>query len=756
MLFLLCPKFSKAQNPELWYKRPAVTWEEALPIGNGHIGAMIYGGTGREHIQFNEETLWTGEPRSYVRKEAARYLPQIRQHLEQGRQTEAEALAEAQFISDPKRQMSYQPFGDIFLTFPGHEEVLNYRRNLDLKNAVASVSYQINDVSYLRRVFASNPAKTIYYSIKASKKQALNFTIETNTLHSISQTSINKQEIMLHVKVKDGILEGTARIKIKTDGKVTRESDRLIIKNATVATLMLTAATNFISYDHIGQDPGAITATLLKNAPDFEKALLQHTADYQTLYNRFSIQLPKVAASALPTDERLRHFELAPNDPDLLALFVQYARYLLISSSRPGSQPATLQGIWNNSLQPPWDSKWTLNINTEMNYWPAELTNLAECHEPLFQMIAEFANTGKDVAQAYYQAPGWVVHHNTDLWRGAAPVNAAEHGIWPTGGAWLAMHLWERYLFSADLAFLQHTAYPLMKGAALFFESFLVKDPTTGWLISTPSNAPEHGGLVAGPTMDHQMIRSLFKACISAGEILKTDAEFISTLREMTNQIAPDQAGKYGQLQEWMVDQDDTTNNHRHISHLWGVYPGAEITPVSPQLFDAAQKSLLSRGDGGTGWSIAWKINLWARFLEGNRAYQLIRELLRPVSNINQKETAGVYPNLWSAHPPFQIDGNLGGAAGILELLIQSHAEEIHLLPALPSPLTDGKISGIKARSGFELSFSWEDNRVKDIIVFSVAGKECKIRYGNKTVKFPTKNGTKYYLNADLDLQMNP
>lgn len=755
-LFLLISQISVSQKTELWYNQPATQWEEALPVGNGKLGAMIYGGIENEQIQFNEETLWTGEPRSYANPGSWKYLSQIRQLLNDNQQKEAERIAELHFMSIPKRQMAYQAFGDLHLTFQNHQEAKNYRRSLDLNDGTVSIDYQIDKVKYNRKIFASNPANAIFYHISADQKRSLNFSIDANSNHSIKSLVVNKQEIILKVKVEKGVLEGVARVKIKTDGKIVKESNRLTVKNASQATITLVAATNFLDYENTSNEPEIITAETLKNIPDFEKAQTEHIADYQNLYNRFDLKLPKVAASSLPTNERLKHFESAPNDPDLLALYVQYARYLLISSSREGSQPANLQGIWNHSLQPPWDSKLTVNINTEMNYWPAELTNLSECHEPLFQMIKDVSKTGTTVAREHYNASGWVLHHNTDLWRGAAPINAANHGIWPTGGAWLVLHLWERYLFTKDLDFLAETAYPLIKGSAEFFTEFLYKDPKTGWLISTPSHSPEHGGLVAGPAMDHQIIRRLFKVCIASAELLKKDVEFVTKLRDMLENIAPDQIGRYRQLQEWLEDVDDTTNHHRHVSHLWGVYPGIEINSSTPATFNAARQSLLYRTDEGTGWSLAWKINLWARFLDGNRAYSLVERLLKPVKIINNRETPGSYPNLFDAHPPFQIDGNFGGAAGIIELLLQSHLNEIHLLPALPSKISEGTINGVRARNGFELNYSWKDGKLTQLTILSLAGQECKIRYQNKTISFPTVSGSRYHLNGNLDLQLRP
>ena len=745
---------------KLWYDKPASAWEEALPIGNGRLGAMVFGGTDTEHIQFNEETLWSGEPHDYSHAGAYEYLGIIRDLLWKGKQKEAEALALEKFMGVPIRQQKYQPFGDLWLMFPRHETPLNYRRELDISNAICRTTYSVNDTTFIREYLASYPHNVIAIKVSSDKKKALTFDISLSSLHEeASLIATSDGLIDLNVKVKGGALYGTARIKVSLKGgKISVSGNKLHIEKATEAVIYLVATTNFISPKDVSGDPESLCSkyiAALENK-NFNTVKELHVNDYQKYFSRFSIYLGDTENANLPTNERILAVP-EKMDNSLAALYVQYGRYLMLSGSRPGTYPANLQGIWNDKLNPSWDSKYTVNINTEMNYWPVEVLNIAETHEALFRMIKEIVPSGEKVAKDHYNASGWVLHHNTDLWRGAAPINASNHGIWVTGSGWLALDFWEHFLYSRDEKFLKEEAWPVLKGAAMFYADFLVADPKTGWLVSGPSNSPENGGLVMGPTMDHEIIKSLFKACIQTSEILKTDQVFADRLKQILPKIAPYQIGRFGQLQEWMDDIDDPANKHRHVSHLWGIHPGKEINwKETPELMEAAKNSLITRGDEGTGWSLAWKINFWARFLDGNHAWKMVQMLLRPEGKSRAQATGGgntgggSYPNFFDAHPPFQIDGNFGGAAGIAEMLLQSHLDAIDILPALPDAIPAGHIKGIRARGGFELEFAWEGGKLNSLIVISKAGYPLSLRYKSKTYTSNTGKGEVLKFNGDL------
>ena len=748
---------SEIKPLRLWYSQPAITWEEALPIGNGRLGAMIFGGTAEDHIQFNEETLWTGAPHDYSHEGAFNYLGKIRELIWQGKQEDAENLAMDKFMSVPLVQRKYQPFGDLWIRFPSHGEVANYHRELDLSSALCHTTYQVGTTNYSREYLASVPDQTIAISLKANIKKAITFDLSLSALHEGSYSlAKDNGTIELNVNVKDGVLTGTARVKLITKGgKITISQNQLHVEQADQATIYLVAATSFVNPKDVSGNPELRCNNYLSAIGDkkFEVVKQNHIKDYQSYFNRFSIDFGHSAAENNPTDLRLKEVQSAM-DLSLSALYVQYARYLMLSSSRPGTYPANLQGIWNDKISPPWDSKYTVNINTEMNYWAVEPLNISECHDALFRMVEEVIPAGEQVAKVHYNAKGWVLHHNTDIWRGAAPINHSNHGLWVSGGGWLSTHFWEHFLYSRDTAFLSKRAWPVLKGAAQFYKDFLVPDPSSGLLVSCPSNSPETGGLVSGPTMDHEIIKSLFKICIETSEILHKDQSLADSLKLILPKIAPYKIGHFGQLQEWIEDLDDPNYKHRHVSHLWGVYPGKEINwKDSPELMEAAKTSLIARGDEGTGWSLAWKINFWARFRDGDHAWNMVKLLLRPIGQTGTQMTGGgSYPNLFDAHPPFQIDGNFGGASGIVEMLMQSHLGAIDILPALPSALPYGKIHGLRARGGFELDFSWQAGKLLSLKVRSKVGGQLVLNYKDLNVTFPTKKGEVLEFNSKLQL----
>lgn len=773
-----------AEPLELWYDAPASRWTEALPIGNGRLGAMIFGGVAAERLQLNEDTLWTGGPRSYDHPGAAEILPQLRELLFAGKQKEAEALAAERFMSIPIRQRTYQPLGDLHLEFAGRDDPQDYRRSLDLDAAVATVSYTAKGVRFTREAFASHPDRAIVVHLSCDRAGVLEFIASLSSPQSEALVSARDQgengvtstrsALQLTGRVSDRVdqtgfpVRGEMRFAanltlLATDGVVRLQDEKLHVSGASHATLLVTAATNFVNFRDLSGDPIARSDrdATAATAKTFEQLRAAHLADYQSLFRRVFLRLgPPAGDASLPTDQRILLY--ANNrDPRLAALFFQYGRYLMIASSRPGDQPANLQGLWNDQLNPSWDSKHTTNINFEMNYWLTEPANLAECGEPLFDAVDELAVSGAETARVHYGAPGWVLHHNFDLWRGTAPINAANHGIWPTGAAWLCHHLWQHYLYGGDEKFLRTRAYPHMRGVAEFFVDYLVEDPRSpeGWLISGPSNSPEQGGLVMGPTMDHQLIRDLLANAIEAAEILGVDEPQRRQWAEIRRRIAPNQIGRHGQLQEWLEDVDDLRNDHRHVSHLWGLHPGSEINVETPELMRAAQQSLEFRGDGGTGWSRAWKINFWARLRNGDRALNVLNGLLTLTDS--PKTTyrgGGVYPNLFDAHPPFQIDGNFGAAAGIAEMLLQSHLQTakgefiVELLPALPAAWSEGEVRGLRARGSLEIAISWKDARLTHARVKSLLGKSVAIRYGDRSLRLPTKIGAELQLDADLQL----
>ena len=731
---------------DLWYAQPAQKWVEALPIGNGGFGAMVFGDTAAERIQFNDDTLFSGEPHDYAHKGAVRYLPELRKLLLEGKQKEAHDLGNKEFMSvstrGNNRQEAYQPFGDLNLTFAAHETYTDYYRDLNLNDATATVRYKVDGVTYTREIFASYPDDAIIMQVSADKPGKLSFTAGLTCPHKDSSVITQGNDMLvMSGQVENGKTRFQARLLVRAKGgRVTAADAGITIAEADSATLILVGASSFVNYSDISADPAKICKKKLKaiGKKSFTKLRQKHVADYRELFDRCTLDLGVTDKAKLPTDKRIKQF--GPEDPQLATLFFQYGRYLLISCSRPGAQPANLQGLWNEKKRPPWESKYTCNINTEMNYWPAELTGLSECHQPLFSALKDMSVTGANVAKEHYGARGWVVHHNFDLWRGTAPINNANHGIWPTGSGWMCQHLWWHYEFGRDKGYLKKTAYPLMKGAALFYMDYLVADEKgeEKYLISGPSNSPERGGLVMGPTMDHQIIRTLLRNTAQAAKVLGVDKNLQKELLETADRIAPNQVGSQGQLKEWFYTEDPQTT-HRHVSHLWGLHPGLEIHPRStPELAEACRTTLKFRGNGGTGWSKAWKINFWARLLDGDHSYKMLAEALR----------GNTYPNLFDAHPPFQIDGNFGATSGIAEMLLQSNGSEIEILPALPSAFANGSVKGLRARGGFEVDINWKDGKLVSATIHSRPGTDCTLRCKGKTLELNIKKGKKVVITA--------
>jgi alpha-L-fucosidase 2 len=725
---------------KLWYPQPATEWVEALPVGNGRLAAMVWGGIAHERLQLNEDTLYAGGPYDATSPDALAALPQVRELIFAGRYAEAEKLADEKLLSRPLKQMPYQPLADLLLDFDRADGIADYRRELDLDSAIATTTFASGGALHRREVFVSPVDQCIVVRLSCNQPGRVSLRI-----------GIDSPQAGQVVAAQDGLLfsgnnagfagiEGQLRFALRvlpkaTGGSVRVLRDRIHVENADEVVLLLTAATSYRRYDDVSGDPLTATTQTLRTAAafDYPTLLQRHLAEHRRLFRRVAIELGSSEAAKLPTDERVRRFA-GGDDPALAALYHQYGRYLLICSSRPGSQPANLQGVWNDLMMPPWESKYTININTEMNYWPSEPSALHECVEPLEAMLFDLAQTGAHTAKAIYDAPGWVVHNNTDLWRQAGPIDGAQWSLWPLGGVWLLQQLWDRWDYGRDRAYLKKI-YPLFKGAAEFFVATLQRDPTTGAMVTNPSISPENqhpfgAAVCAGPSMDAQLLRDLFAQCIAMGKLLGVDDAFGAQLTQLRSQLPPHRIGQAGQLQEWQQDWDMQAPeiHHRHVSHLYALHPSSQINVRdTPDLAAAAKRSLEIRGDNATGWGIGWRLNLWARLRDGEHAYRILELLLAPDRS---------YPNLFDAHPPFQIDGNFGGNAGITEMLVQSWGGTVFLLPALPKAWLNGSVRGLRVRGAASLDLSWEQGQLKNAVLHSDNGGHYEISYADQVLAF--------------------
>lgn len=725
------------QTLKLQYNEPAdpKVWEQALPIGNGRLGAMVYGIPHREELQLNEETIWAGGPYRNDNPKAGANLKDIQQLVFDGKSQEADQRINETFFTKT-HGMPYQTAGSVLLNFPDHTKFQNYYRELDIEQAKATTQYEVNGITYTREVISSFEDDVILMKITSSQKGSLSFDL---SYKNPAQHKVLAKDNMLvlegkggdHEGIKGEIIYNTISSIQNVDGDVVVENSKISVKNATSVVIYISIGTNFVDYKTISADAFITALEKLNKAKKnkFEDALAKHSKNYDAQFGRFKLDLgSNLTASDISTSERIKQFQQT-QDPALVTLLTQFGRYLLICSSQPYGQPSNLQGIWNNSLYPAWDSKYTININTEMNYWPAEVTNLSQTHLPLIQMVKELAESGKETAKILYNAEGWVAHHNTDIWRVTSPIDFAAAGMWPTGGTWLAQHLWEHYLFNGDRKFLRDV-YPILKSASDFLLSSLIPHPQhrdKDWMVLSPSVSPEHGPIAAGVTMDNQLVYDMLTRTAMANEILNEDPTYRAKLLAMVKRIPPMQIGKHTQLQEWLEDIDDPKSDHRHVSHLYGMFPSNQISAyTTPELFEATRNSILYRGDFATGWSIGWKVNLWARLLDGNHAYKIINNMLTLADST--RRDGRTYPNMFTAHPPFQIDGNFGLTAGVAEMLVQSHDGAVHLLPALPDAWKNGAVQGIMARGGFEIDMEWSNGNVANVNVLSKIGGNLRIR----------------------------
>ena len=749
VLMMALTASANASDLKLWYDKPASVWNQALPIGNGRLAAMYFGDPSNDRLQLNESTFWSGGPSRNDNTKAKSVLNNLRSLIFNGQYSNVESIVNANITAAQNHGSMYQTIGYLNLAFTGQNNYSNYRRELDLDRAVLTTTYDVDGVSFKREVFASQPDQVIIMRLSASENGKISFTVGLDgALKKVSKaTSTTTLEMTGQSSDHEGVTGKVyfdARTQIKTDGGTTSiSSNNIVVKGANEVVIYISIATNFTDYLSLTTSQATKCANFMASAvkKDYNTLLTDHIVSYQKYFNRVNLDLGSTSESEFPTDSRIANFASC-YDPQLVTMLYQFGRYLLISSSQPGGQASTLQGLWNDSSNPVWDSKYTININTEMNYWPAEKCNMSEMHEPLIAMIKDLSVAGQKTATDMYGCRGWVCHHNTDIWRVCGVIDMASSGMWPMGSAWLSQHLWERYLYNGDLAYLD-SVYPILKSACEFYRDFLVVDPKTKYLEVCPSLSPEHTpynysptSVNTGVTMDNQLLFDLFGKTIKAASLLKRDSAEMATFKTAMDSLPPMRIGKYGQLQEWKDDWDDPTDTHRHVSHLYGLFPSSQISPYSsPKLASAAKTSLVERGDASTGWSMGWKINLWARLLDGNHAYKLITDQLTLVDPVNSGDNGGTYPNFFDAHPPFQIDGNFGCTSGITEMLLQSYDGSIFLMPAMPDKWkAAGSITGLRAYGGFEVSYTWKDGEVESATVKSTLGGNCRLRLPNTMV----------------------
>jgi len=754
---------SEASNLKLRYNQPADDWmKEALPIGNGYLGAMFFGGIEEEHIQFNEESLWSGgkgewdEYNGGNRSGAYKHLPEVRRLLAEGDYEKAHALANKELTGIIKENKggkwigfgAYQSFGDLHIRAQQDGEISNYIRQLDINKSVAEVSYRAGEVNHKRTYFASYPKRVLVFYLENDADGGTNYEIELTSLHQKKTIKLEGNELVMHGTLENNGMAFESRILIDAKGAgLSFENGVLKISAAQKVILYLTAATDYLNEypTYKGRDYERLNKETITKvaASNYDQMLKEHITDYQSLFNRVIFDLGETEMAELPTDQRLRAYQTGANDAELEVLYFQYGRYLLISSSRPGSMPANLQGKWNHLNSPPWASDYHANINIQMIYWPAEITNLAEVHEPLIEYIDRLRAPGRQTAKDFFNADGWIVNTMNNTFGFTAPGWSFPWGFFPAGGAWYGQHVWQHYEFNPDKEYLLNKGYPIMKEAALFWLDYLTEDEN-GHLVSSPSYSPEHGGISTGAYMDIEIVWDLFGNTIKALDVLNIDPGFKQELITAKEQLLPLKIGKWGQLQEWKEDVDDPENKHRHLSHLYALHPGNQISMVeTPALAEAARTSLIARGNDGTGWSIGWKVNFWARLRDSENAYSMLRRALKISGDkgYNMTDGGGVYSNLFSTHPPFQLDGNMGLTSGIAEMLLQSHAGVIDLLPALPAAWPNGSIQGLKARNGVEVDISWANGKLTETRIKTNIPGIYKLKYGDVEKIIEAKTG---------------